>query len=325
MRIDPTFFLNIMEVSENNINNLKQSLMDIESAIKGIDSRIKSKINISELYNISSELNQLKSINDNLYFDSYRGYNAFRSIEFPKFFYSLTESFMNFKNIDSLDSNSRKNASNIERKNMVLKTFNDNNYYVIDTPISPLDFAEEVVKNRTHQQFYHGSKCSIVNIWYSALLLLKTKPTRSNYENFYTWTTISSVDGYSNKVNSENLEDIKVGLYNFLNEGQPAVIKVTQQAKNRRHYVTAIGFTEDVKTASDLNPNNILVLDSANGQVSTLATSGYGGRDFYAEVNSKGKLVYEVSGPTVEFLNEVSYRVNLKNQKAEANKESENS
>lgn len=100
----------------------------------------------------------------------------------------------------------------------------------------------------------------------------------------------------NNSIKSPNVEVVKNGIYSFLSKGYPAVIKVTRQ-KGGRHYVTAIGFKTNVTNPSQINENNILVLDNATGKITTLADSGNGNRRFYKEQNQ-----YEVIGPNNKYL-----------------------
>lgn len=325
MKVEPSFFMNITTATDHNSRELGLSSLDIHDVMNTtIDKRIIDRINISLLTGIARDLSVLSSLNKNLNSDSILGFNVY-----SKFRITIDPSTLSLSSFDSVFpnqtsepkinviENADQNFLTTSSRKMTLTNYNGRNFYIIDTPMSPLEFGEKVIKNNTHQLFNHSNLCGIINPWYASLMLLNSIPTQDNYENLKIWSNITPVEGYDNKIRSENLEVVKEGLYNFLNLGLPAVVKVSREVPNKRHYVTVVGYAEDVKKASDLISSNILVIDSANGKTATLDQSGNIGRDFYAEKNNIGVFEYEVRGPTLEFLEEISKRVEMKNEKAQ--------
>ena len=64
-------------------------------------------------------------------------------------------------------------------------------------------------------------------------------------------------------------------LYDELSAGRPVVIQVIGSRKNRsRHYVTAVGFKNTVKSAADLKPTDVLIVDSYDGEIEATTPKG---------------------------------------------------
>ncbi len=85
-------------------------------------------------------------------------------------------------------------------------------------------------------------------------------------------------------------------IYREVNEGNPVVLQVTQRetkSKGWRHLVTVVGYDKSVKSAQDLTPDKILVLDCVDGKIQKLSERN---RKLYNQ--NKTYLAY---GPTDAF------------------------
>lgn len=178
------------------------------------------------------------------------------------------------------------------------------NYFIVNTATDPLEYGKVVLSKGMSQKTALGSQCLMIAQWYALEIMSGNTSSYNDYLNL----SGSPSTKINNSIKSQDIGIIKNGLFDFLNNGYPAVIKVSRTSSGR-HYVTAIGYKNEVKNASDLNENNILVLDNASGKISTLADSGYGNRKFYAEQNQ-----FEVIGPNNEFIKRIQAKENSKKE-----------
>ena len=193
--------------------------------------------------------------------------------------------------------------------NMTKVTVDGVEYYVVNTAINPIDYAKHVKEKGLSQRYTNAGKCLMAAQFYAQEMM---------YGNKSSFNRFAELDGapswnFSKSVQNENIEIVKEGLYEIFKSGYPAVIKVDQTSPdkpNSRHYVTAVGFTTDITDPSQINENNILVIDPASGNLVTLAKSGkYRDRVFFAE---NGK--YEVIGPSDDLVAKVDSKTNKKNK-----------
>lgn len=182
-------------------------------------------------------------------------------------------------------------------------------YYVVNTAINPIDYAKHVKEKGLWQAYANGSKCLMVAQFYGQEMMYGNMSTFAEYESL----SGSPSGNFNNSIKDSNLDVVKKGLYEILKDGYPAVIKTNQTSPghlNSRHYVTAVGFTTDVTDPSQINENNILVIDNASSNLVTLAKSGkYSDRVFFAE---NGK--YEVIGPGQRLVSKVESKTKGKDE-----------
>ena len=175
---------------------------------------------------------------------------------------------------------------------MIEYTYNGQTFYIADTSI-PLDqYAAYIQGNKMYQNAgFQGGQCMLLSQYYASDMLSGK------------FTTKSAMDSHSGapavkmneRLKSTNAQDVLNYCYAELQEGNPVVLQVTQKNSYRgaRHLVTMVGFTSDVKSAADLTPDKILVLDCVDGKVQTLAERN---RNLF---NQGG--TYQALGPTEKF------------------------
>lgn len=172
-------------------------------------------------------------------------------------------------------------------------TYNGQTFYIPDTKISLDDYAAYIQKNKMYQGAgFQDGQCMLLSQYYASDML------RGKY------TSKSAMDSHSGapavKMNerckSTNESDVLEYVYQEINAGHPVALQVTQKKSNKgaRHIVTMVGYTSDVKSAKDLTPDKILVLDCVDGKVQTLSERN---RKLF---NQGG--TYQALGPTEKFL-----------------------
>ena len=208
-------------------------------------------------------------------------------------------------NIKELDNNAKQYdsesissdafvVSNSNLDSLILVNYNGNNYYVVNTKISVLDYSEYVQKNKMYQNAGAlNGQCMIASQIYARDLLTGTYSSKSNFVNMKG----SPATRINERVRSQDKDDVLKYVFDEVREGHPVVLQVTQKRSNEglRHLVTVVGFKEEVTSYSDLTPENILVLDNVDGKIQTLSERN---RSLY---NQGGK-GFQALGPTDVFL-----------------------
>ena len=170
-------------------------------------------------------------------------------------------------------------------------------FYMIDTPTAVEDYEAYLQKYGIYQNAgLLGGDCMLLSQYYGCDLL------RGTYTNKGTMADRggSPATRMNEGCVSENEQDILNYVYNEVNEGNPVVLQVTQRMtyKGWRHLVTVVGYDSSVKSAEDLTPDKILVLDCVDGKVQRLSDRN---RKLY---NQGGK--YLAYGPTETFKASIS-------------------
>lgn len=77
------------------------------------------------------------------------------------------------------------------------------------------------------------------------------------------------------KYSNDNKEEFLAKVYQELVNNKPVVIQVNGNRNGTsRHFVTAVGFKNTVKSASDLKESDLLIIDSYDGKLETMDKSG---------------------------------------------------
>ena len=184
-----------------------------------------------------------------------------------------------------------------DNKNLLKYTDHDGRqYWVVNTKISVSDYAQYVQQAGVWQRYILGDQCMLLSQYYAVDML------RGSYTSQATMAAMqgSPATRMNKSVKSQNPDDILKFVYDETVAGRPTVLQVTQKKQGSRHLVTVVGFADTVKSWKDLTPENIFVLDCADGKAQNL--TGH---------NRKLKAVgadalYQALGATDEFLqNEV--------------------
>lgn len=205
---------------------------------------------------------------------------------------------------DDLTSNiSIVSTSNLD--NLLTINYNGTNYNIVDTKIPVVEYSNYIQKNKMYQNAGAlGGQCMIASQIYARDLLRGTYTSKEDFVNMEG----SPATRINEKVCSQNKDEVLQYVYNEIQEGHPVVLQVTQKRSNEglRHLVTVVGFKEGVNSYSQLNSENILVLDNVDGKIQTLSERN---RDLY----NQGGNGYYALGPAENFLAKEVYNITYSN------------
>ncbi len=266
------------------------------SKIKTSSERLKNGYNNSTTW-FNNYLKELKELEDNL-----ANFNV-NGIDKPKPF---TEEFIDIfskKTIPALKTNGDPNMNSnlgptIVGEGLIEYKFNNGDFYIVDTKIPVEEYAKYVADNKLYQNAgLLGGQCMLLSQYYASDMLSGKYTSKSTMEGHGGAPAVKMNEGKTSAVES----DVKEYVYSEVNEGNPVVLQVTQihSDQGARHLVTVVGYASDVKSASDLTPDKILVLDCVDGKLQTLGQARSEGgheRKLFAQ---GGK--YLAYGPTEKF------------------------
>ena len=143
-------------------------------------------------------------------------------------------------------------------------SFNGDDFYMVNTPISVQEYVEYVKENNLYQnKGFMGGQCMTLALNYAHDM------TAGVYTPGGVYPT-SGVHSTMKKVVSKNIDDVLEYTYDQVSEGNPVALQVTQRAGGR-HFVTVVGFDKSVTGPQDLTPENLLVLDCVDANVQRLS------------------------------------------------------
>lgn len=138
------------------------------------------------------------------------------------------------------------------------------NFYMLNSSISPVDYYQYIKDNDLYQnKGFLGGQCMILSLVYTKDM---TTGSYTSPDGFWS----SGVNATMDSVVSHDANKILDYTYNEITNGNPVTLQVTQKAGGR-HFVTVVGFDSSVKSASDLTPDNLLVLDCVDGDIQLLS------------------------------------------------------
>jgi hypothetical protein len=179
-----------------------------------------------------------------------------------------------------------------DNSNLVSFTYNGKDFFVVNTKIPIADYEQYIKSNKMYQDAgLLGGQCMILSQYYAVDLLRGTYTKKSDMADLK--------GGPATRINepcvSSDYNVVANYVFNEIMEGNPVVLQVTQKHSDqgKRHLVTVVGFTSDVRSAADMNPDNILVLDCYDGRIQTLSERN---RRFFAQGGT-----YLAYGPTEKF------------------------
>lgn len=194
----------------------------------------------------------------------------------------------------------------IGMEHMISLTVDGQEFFVVDTKMSVSEYAEYIHSNKMYQnEGLLGGDCMVLSQYYAVDMMRGTKTSKSSMAN----KEGGPATRIKNKCRSDDIDDVYEFAYNEVSAGRPVVLQVTQIHSDQglRHLVTMVGFSKDVKSAADLNPDNILVLDCVDGELQTLSKArSEGGHE--RQLYNQGNQGYYALGATTDFLaKEASY------------------
>ena len=73
----------------------------------------------------------------------------------------------------------------------------------------------------------------------------------------------------------DDKQEVLKNVYNEISNGRPCLIQVNgNKAGTSRHYVTVVGFKSSVKSANDLDEDDLLIIDSWDGKLEGVGSNG---------------------------------------------------
>ena len=172
--------------------------------------------------------------------------------------------------------------------------YNGSDFFVVNTSINPVEYAKRVQEQNLWQRYANGDKCAMISQLYAMDMLSGRLTTFDEYKSL----SGAPTKKISKTVGSTEVSEIQGAMFEWLNNGYPVALTVTQRDFTKgRHVVTVIGYDSSVSSADQLTPETILVLDNADGKIQTLSERN---REFYMH---NGK--YRVTGPSDDFVSSI--------------------
>lgn len=295
--------MGVLKFNKDVISKLKGDVVDSKNELSSLYKEIGTNLDlIRENWKgqksnvILADMDQIKKINDGI---------VKRLEENVSFVESAIKVYEDAENTGVVSSSMKQQLvdkfpgyfSSINTDNVFKTTVNGKEYYVVNTAMDPIEYAKIVKERGLTQNYTNDGECLMISTWYAKQMSLGISSTFKDYEDLVG----GGGEEFANNIWSEDLNVVKEGIFNAVSSGYPSVIRVNQTTPGKessRHYVTVVGFTTDITDYTQINENNILVIDNAHVRnPCTLAESGkYGPRTFLKE---NGK--YEVKVPTAEF------------------------
>lgn len=148
----------------------------------------------------------------------------------------------------------------------------DGSYKVIDTAISVSDYLNVVSRNRIAQNndsSIYGGYCLAFSYIHAYSLYSGDSSKRAPDAIDYVFA--SKFKGFEHDDKQEVLKNV----YNEISNGRPCLIQVNgNKAGTSRHYVTVVGFKSSVKSANDLDEDDLLIIDSWDGKLEGVGSNG---------------------------------------------------
>ena len=183
-------------------------------------------------------------------------------------------------------------------------SLNGEEFYAVDTAIPIEEYSTYIQDNKMYQDAgFQNGQCMILSQYY-AVDMLRGKCTSKKKMNAHEGGPACRIN---ERCVSADPNIILQYCFEEITKGHPVVLQVTQKNsyKGDRHLVTMVGYTRDVKSWEDLNPDNILVLDCYDGKIQTLGLpreEGGHARELFAQGGD-----YLAYGPTESFLESIGH------------------
>ena len=185
----------------------------------------------------------------------------------------------NYKKGDNDALNTMMQATEAAGNGLVTTSTLGSDYNIANTKMSFTDFYKNVVQGKQLYQKsggYHdwclGFACTHAWGMYS---------NTSDYKASECNNSCAATNHFKRyKTNDE--KDYMNKIYNEISNGRPVVIQVIgSKSKGTRHYVTAVGFKNNVTSGSQLKDTDLLIVDSYDGNVENIVAKGSSGDGRY--------------------------------------------
>ncbi|MBP5678451.1 MAG: hypothetical protein J6X28_01310 [Bacilli bacterium] len=191
-----------------------------------------------------------------------------------------------------------------DQENMVIYFYKDKSggifpCYVTDTARNPVEYAEHRAKNVNQEKGVCKGKCMDLSFYYIMEMMSNHEYAKEVFRKLKCSPEIQISKRVISK-ESDGPSEAYEFIFQELKEGHPVGVQVTGTSELKRHWVTAVGYSCDVEDASELNADNLFVIDCYNGEFGRLSDFN---RDILAWSSSKKKdKVFQVCGPSDKYL-----------------------
>lgn len=145
------------------------------------------------------------------------------------------------------------------------------NYKVVQTPVSVSEYVNLIKKAQiaeTKDLNVYSDHC--LPFAYVHSYSIFSGDTSARADDALEYKYASRFKEYVN----DSKEDVLEKVYNELVNGRPCLIQVNGNKKGTsRHYVSVVGFKNDVKNAKDLTEEDLLIIDSYDGKLERMDTT----------------------------------------------------
>ena len=151
-------------------------------------------------------------------------------------------------------------------------TYNGVTYVVPRTKMSVADYVHFEQSHQIYEtKDYSRYRDHCLGFAYVHAYDMQTGTTSDTAENGLHYSHAGSFKGYDNNDKGTILREV----YNEINSGRPIILQVNGNKKGTsRHYVTVLGYNSNVRSASDLTEDDLIIMDSYDGQVKRMGTNG---------------------------------------------------
>ena len=286
---------------DENLNNLQQQLNNLISRGAPEATNPYYSTYMSEKNSLQNKVNESKEKCEKLVVNCNTIANAIKSID-----QSVEEFTIVLKPFTSNGIAEMSIGDSVKDGKMLKMTIDGKEFYVANTKLNLLDYQEYILKNNiTQNDGVLVGLCPIFAQYYAMDLMRGTYTSKDDMINKRQGPAVRMAD----TCESQDINDVLKYLYEEAVNGRVTTLQATRSGGNR-HIVTVVGFDSSVKSWEDLNKDTILILDNANGKISTLGSSGIEGRDLLAlrsgDPRKQGKC-YLAHGATDAFLNDEVY------------------
>lgn len=152
------------------------------------------------------------------------------------------------------------------------RMLNYGEYSVVDTPFSLVNYFNYIQKNRVYQDGSDSTNaCFSVAHFYAKSMLMNT--TKSGALSSQLSATAGDVFYKDRRLHEPSQQAALKAIYEELKAGRPVSIDVRRKKPGGRHVVTVVGFKSNVKSAADLRAEDLLILDTWDGQIERMDTA----------------------------------------------------
>lgn len=150
------------------------------------------------------------------------------------------------------------------------------NYSIANTKVSFKEFYDDVVQGKKLYQKSGG-----YSDWCLGFACTHAWGMYSGNKDYSAGSCNNSCEAttHFSRYKTTNHEEYMQKIYDELSNGKPVVIQVIgSKSKGTRHYVTAVGFKNNVTSGSQLKDTDILYVDSYDGEIKSVSEKGGSGR-----------------------------------------------